>query len=142
MSAPLIYDADQVVLSVFGARIGGYADGEFLRVEPEGPDFGDVVGTDGQVTRFKTGDRRATATVLLLQSSASNDVLSAVSNLDRDSPNGAGVGEFLVEDLSGRTLLRGQCWISQPPTVSFGREAGPREWTLRISRLERFDGGN
>jgi hypothetical protein len=139
-----VYDADKVSVTVAGLIImTGYADGEFVRIEQEADDFSDVAGTDGEVTRSKTNDRRATATIILMQSSDGNDLLSQLSNRDRNGPNGAGVGPFLVRDQNGRSVYRAaSCWIRRAPNVSFGREAGSREWTIRLAKLERVDGGN
>jgi hypothetical protein len=138
-----VYDASEVSIAIGGINIeAGFADGEFLRIEQESDDFSDVVGTDGEVTRSKTKDKRATATILLMQSSQSNQALSALSNLDKTAPNGAGVVPFLVRDRNGDSLYESQhCWIMKGPDVSFDREATAREWTIRIANLERFDAG-
>lgn len=144
MGALKVYDADQVSISIAGIPIlSGFADGEFLKIEQEADDFTDKVGTDGEVTRSKTNDRRATVTILLMQSSAGNAALSALSNVDRLAPNGAGVGSLLVRDRLGTAVYSAaQAWISKPPDVSFDREATSREWTLRVADLTRNDGGN
>lgn len=138
-----VYDPDEITVSVFGILIGGYADGEFVRIEQESDDFTDVAGTDGSVSRAKTNDRRATITFVLMQTSESNALLSAISNLDRNTPGGAGVGAVQVRDRQGNTIYSGaEAWISRPPNASFDREVTSREWTLRVARLERTDGGN
>lgn len=139
-----IYDADQVTMILCNIPIdSGYADGEFLRIEQDSDDFSDVVGTDGEVTRSKTNDRRATVTVSLMQSSTGNTVLSALNNLDRNIPGGAGVGTLLVRDKQGTSLYTAaKCWIMKPPDAAFGREATSREWKIRIGNLVRLDGGN
>lgn len=139
-----IYDANEVTIVIAGIPIdGGFADGEFLRIEQDSDDFTDVVGTDGEVTRSKTNDRRATVSLILMQSSSGNAVLSALNLLDKKTGGGAGVGPFLVRDKQGTSLYSAsKCWIAKPPNVSFGREAGPREWKIRVADLERLDGGN
>lgn len=137
------YDPDQISLLVAGIPIKGFADGEFLTLEMEADAFSDVVGSDGEVTRSKTNDNRATATIKLMQSSDSNDLLSALYNTDLKAPNGAGVGAFLVRDRSGRSLYAATaCWIMKAPDISLDRTATAREWVIRIANLERFDGGN
>lgn len=138
------YNGAEVSVYIAGILIrGGLADGEFLRIEQEADDWLDVVGTDGEVTRSKSNDRRATATLILMQSSDGNDLLSQLSNLDQTTPGGAGVGSFQVRDQNGRARYNAAaCWISKAPNVSFGREVGSREWTIRIAKLERVDGGN
>ena len=137
------YNADEVDLIIAGVPIdAGFADGEFLRIEQESDDFGDVVGTDGEVTRFKTLDRRANVVVLLMQTSDSNQFLSALSNADRLLPNGGGIVPFLVLDTNGASLYEAlELWVQKPPDVSFAREPGTREWNLRVARLERNDAG-
>lgn len=139
-----VYDSDQVSISIAGLPVeSGYADGEFLRIEQEADDFTDVVGTDGVVSRSKTFDRRATITILLMQTSDGNALLSGLSNLDREAPNGAGVGALLIRDRQGTSLYQADsAWIMKPPNVSFDREATSREWTLRCDNLRRLDGGN
>ena len=139
-----VYDANEVTVSIAGLPIeSGFDDGEFVRIEQESEDFIDKVGTDGEVTRSKTNDRRATVSILLMQSSDANALLSGLNNIDRLAGNGAGVGPFLVRDRQGLALYAAaECWISKPPDVSFDREPTAREWTLRVASLERFDGGN
>lgn len=143
MSDMRVYDASEVSIKIGVITVdAGFADGEFLRIEQESDDFDDVVGTDGEVTRSKTNDRRATATLLIMQTSKSMQALSALSNLDRSTPNGAGVVPFMVRDRNGDTLYTGQnCWIRRPPDSSFDKLAGPREWMVRIADLIRNDAG-
>lgn len=139
-----VYDANEVTVNVAGLPIeSGFDDGEFVRIEQEADDFIDKVGTDGEVTRSKTNDRRATITVILMQSSSGNELLSGLNNIDRLAGNGAGVGPLLIRDRQGTALYTAaECWISKPPDVSFDREPTAREWTLRCASLERFDGAN
>jgi hypothetical protein len=139
-----VYDADQVSITLNGIPIdSGFADGEFLRIEQESDAFTDVAGTDGEVTRSKTRDNRATITILLMQSSSGNALLTALLEVDKSTPGGAGVGVFQARDRQGTSIhLAAECWISKAPDVSYDREATPREWTLRAANLENFVGGN
>lgn len=137
------YDPDQVTVSFAGIVLKGFADGSFVTIAQETDNFSDVVGTDGEVSRSKTNDRRATITFKLMQTSESNQLLSAIANADLDLPGGAGVGQLMVRDRQGLSLYRAdEAWISKPPDVDFDRGAVSREWTLRCARLERTDGGN
>lgn len=139
-----IFDADQVTVVAVGLPItGGYADGEFVAIEQDSDDFTQVVGTDGQVTRSKTNNRVAKVTISLMQSSDCNASLSAINNLDRNNPNGAGVGPLLIRDRQGTSLYTAsKSWVSKPPDVTYDREAGPRKWEITCADLVRFDGGN
>jgi hypothetical protein len=137
------YDSDQYSASFAGIPLAGFADGEWLRIERENQKFDDVVGTDGEVTRSKTNDDRATITIRLMQSSPVNDLLSAVYNLDGNTPGGAGVGPFLLRDQQGTTLITAEsCWIAKAPDVSMDRTATEREWVLRCAKLIEFHGGS
>ena len=140
-----LYDPDNVLITVAGIPIKGYADGEFCRIEYESDAFEDVVGTDGEVTRSKSNDGRATVTIRLMQSSPTNALLSALHTSDRNAPGGVGVGPFYLQDLSnlvGGTLLVGEkCWIAKPPDSSWDRTPTEREWKIRVAKLDGLDGG-
>lgn len=138
-----IYDANRVQVSFAGIPVQGFSDGEFLTINKASDAFTSVVGTDGEVARSKTNDRRATIEIKLLQTSLTNDLFAAVHKTDLESNGGAGVGSLLVTDLNGRSLYAaGNCWISRAPDVAYGREAGERVWTLECDELQEFTGGN
>jgi len=138
-----VYDPDQINISLNGIPISGYADGEFVRIEKESDGFADVVGTDGEVSRSKTNDDRATVSIILMQTSDSNILLSALHTLDRNVPGGAGVGALLIRDAQGTSIFAAsECWISKAPDVTFDREPTSREWTLRCAKLIDVHGGN
>lgn len=139
-----VYDANQVSMVFMGIPItSGYDDGEFLTIEQEMADFEKVVGTDGEVTRYKTNNRSATIKLKLMQSSAGNAALSVLNTLDISTPGGAGIGPMLIRDRQGTSIYTAsKCWISKPPDVKFDRKPTAREWTLECSDLVRLDGGN
>jgi hypothetical protein len=114
-----------------------------VSVEQNEDSFSLAVGTDGDACRAKTNNRSARITLTLLQSSLSNDLLSAVHNLDILSPNGDGIGPFLMKDNSGRSLFAAEkAWIVKPPTSAFAREAESREWVIETDNLVQQVGGN
>lgn len=139
-----VYDADQITIAFGGVALKGLAEDDVVTIEQDTDDFTDVVGIGGEVTRSKTLDRRATITIRLMQTSDSNDLLSAISNADVKAANGAGISAIMVRDRgTGRALFAGpESWIAKPPQVVYGRSAKVREWKLRVANLERYDGGN
>ena len=140
-----VYNADEVDLIIGPVIVdSGLAEDEFLRIEQESDDTEDVVGVDGEVTVSRTNDRRATATVLVMQTSIANDGLTILSNLVRSAPGMIGaILPFLVRDKNGRTLHEApNCWVRRAPDRSFGRTANTNEWQVRIAHLGRIDGGN
>lgn len=138
-----VYDSNEVTISIAGIPItGGFDDGEFIRIERDTEVFGDKVGTDGSVTRFKTNDDRATVTIILMQTADANDQLSTLLISDKNAPNGFGVGRLLIQDLNGRSLHESaQAWVQDFADVAYGREATAREWPIRVAQLQNFIGG-
>ena len=130
-------DADQVRVAVAsipisnGAGASGYADGQFLKISWAADTFITVVGTDGTVVRSKSNNRLLDIELTLLQSSVSNTALSALATIDQNQPNGAGIGSFVCEDLSGTTLvLCTRSWISKPTDITLNRSAEARLWKI------------
>lgn len=139
-----IYDADQVSLIAVGVPIdSGYADGAFVKLEMADDAFKTKVGTDGEIVRSKTNNFLAKMTVILMQTSDGNAKLSAIHELDKVSPNGAGVAPFMVKDRQGTSLHAGEfSWVVKAPDVTYDREATEREWEIAVILAERLDGGN
>ena len=140
-----VYNPEEIIFFIGPVLItSGFADGEFLRVEGETDDVQDVAGADGEVAISRSNDRRATVTLILLQTAQANAGLTVLSNLVRNAPNMAGaVQPCGVRDGNGSTRFAAEnSWIMKPPDASFDRTAQPREWPIRCANLVRFDGGN
>ena len=137
------YDPAQVAVVFAGIPISGYADGTFLSVEQNEDSFALQVGTDGEACRSKSNNRSGRVTFTLGQWSEANDLLSALHNLDINTPNGDGIGPLLVKDNSGRSIFSAEkAWIVKPPAAGYGREAESREWVVETDNLVQFHGGN
>jgi hypothetical protein len=134
------YDANKVVV-VFGANIlTGFADGSFLTVERSEDSFTVYVGSSGEVARSRSNNKTGTSTLKLMQTSLSNDILSAY--MVADELSGQGIVPFQVKDLQGTTLvLAKESWVLKPADAEFAREAGEREWKIQHAELEVFIGG-
>jgi hypothetical protein len=132
-----VADADRYVLQVAGTNLSlgqgqsGYGDGKWLSIKQKSPSFTSKEGTDGAVARAKTNRRLIEVQITLLQTAASNDYLSTLHNLDINQPNGAGIGSFLLQDLSGTTLVRcSQIWIVTFADIELDRDVSMRTWAL------------
>lgn len=135
------FDPKQVVLSFGGIPIGGYADGEFISIEPTSDDFQMSSGADGDPSRVKLNDETATLTLTLAMTSPSNDVLSGFRSLDKRT--GQGVVPLVCKDLSGRsTLFSGNAWIRKLPTTNYGKEISTREWAIDLTNFDMVVAGN
>lgn len=141
MNTVATYNSKRVIVTFAGQTLSGYDDGDFVSIEMDADTFAKKVGADGEVARARTNNDCARATIRLLQTSRSNDLLSAMHAADRAF--GTGKGPLAVKDLSGTTLFFApDAWVVRPPSVSFGREVGSREWALDTGPVEVFVGGN
>jgi hypothetical protein len=138
------WDATQLIMVFMGIGVStGFDENEFLEMEPEAELFGHKVGADGEVTRFRNNNRVNKITLKLMQTSIANTLLSAVANLDQNTPGGAGIGPMLVQDLQGTSLFAAQyCWISKMPKRTFAREVQVREWELTAVLAAELDGNS
>lgn len=137
------YSADEVIVTFGAVILGGFADGSFITVEQNEDSFSLVVGSDGDACRSKSNNRSSRITATLLQSSAVNDLLSAIHNIDINSANGDGINPILVKDKTGRTLHTAEkAWIVKPPSTVFAREPENREWVFETDNMLHFVGGN
>ena len=136
------YNPDQVSITCGGVAIQGFADGEFITVEQMTPTFDEVVGTDGEVARSKTSDKRLKVVIKLLQTSQSNPVLTSLHN--DDANDAAGITfEFQMEDTLGGSIAFGaESWVVEIPPASMDRTAKSREWEIHVANGDREEAGN
>ncbi|WP_454691129.1 phage structural protein [Achromobacter aloeverae] len=141
-STPKTYDPGQVKLVVAAHSVSGYATDTFVNVEPIADGTQSVAGADGEVARSISRDERLRFTVTLLQTSASNDVLTALYQADKLS-GGNGMFPIILTDLRGRTLHAvDSAWVTKLPPTGFGGTVGNREWVIETGSGDSFVGGN
>jgi hypothetical protein len=135
------FDPKSVSVVLGGKVISGWDDGEFISVERNNDMWALKMGADGVGARAKTNDKSGRVTMTLLQSSPSNDVLSAFAIADEAS--NAGAVPLLIRDGSGRTLVSAlTAWVVKMPAAAFAKEVGNRQWIVESDSLQIFIGGN
>lgn len=139
---PKVYNPDENLLELFGSVIGGFADGSMVEIDDNEDAIQAVVGTTGEVALSRVTNPLAVMTVRLLQTSDSNDVLSAQHRLGQTGRGLAGVGPFHFADLNGRTIVEGRAVVMKPPKITMDRSAKEREWKILLIKTNRVDGGN
>jgi len=138
-----IFDPSQFNVVIGGATMQGFSEDTMCEFEFESESMSDVVGVDGEVSRSKNMDRRAKLTISLMQTSDSNDILSAIYNASRVGTNGGDIVACRVEDTNGRLVIAGpECWIMDTPKPSYGKTAKEYQWVIRIANCDAFFGGN
>jgi hypothetical protein len=124
-----------------GSPITGFGDGTWITASRRNPTWSLTAGADGEVARAKSNDKTGSVVFTLLQSSASNDVLSALHLTDELTGNG--VGPILVQDLNGTTVLQGEtAFVEKPADVTLAKEVEGREWTILVGKFNMLVGGS
>lgn len=135
------YDPKQLSLICGGKIIHGFADGTSIEVERNSQAFNLKIGVDGEGTRAKSNDRSAKITIHLMQSSSSNDDLSAFAAADELS--NTGVFPVVAKDGSGRSLFASiTAWVQKYPKADFARETSERVWVIETNDMDFLVAGN
>jgi hypothetical protein len=135
------YDPARYRVVFAGTPITGFADGTFIAASRRNPTWAHTTGADGESARAKSNDRSGTVVFTLMQTSASNDILSAQALLDELSGNG--VSPLLIQDLNGTTIIQEEtAYVEQPAEVTLSKEIEGREWTILCSSLNMKVGGS
>jgi hypothetical protein len=135
------YDPKNVSVIFGGKILSGFGDGTFILAERNSQAFQLKVGVDGEGTRAKTNDKSGKVTITLMQSSGSNDDLSAFAVQD-ELTNSAAL-PLLIKDNEGTTLLTAlTCWVQKFANMEDAKEVSVRTWVLETDELNMFVGGN
>lgn len=135
------YVPEKVSVSIAGHIVSGYAEGSFVEVDYTNDRISMSKGADGETARVITSDDSGSVTIRLLQTSLSNDVLSALYLADITSHSG--LFPLTVKDDNGNTkIFSDAAWVKKLPTTSFGNELEDREWVIDCASLTVFVGGN
>jgi hypothetical protein len=135
------YDPKNVSVIVGGQTMSGFGDGTFVKFGRDENMWNKKIGVDGEGTRAKSNNKAGFMEISLMQSSASNDVLSGFAAADELSNTGA--VPVLIRDNNGRTLatcLTG--WVVKYPDTEFAKEVTVRTWRIETDELAIFIGGN
>lgn len=139
-----VYSQDEVSVNIAGNPIdGGRGDDEFISITQNEDDFTAKSGVDGEVTRSRNKNRITRIVLTLQATSASNDILSAIHNLDLKTDGGSGIFPIQVRDRAGtQVFIAPEAWIVKAPDLKFAKESGQTPWLIDCAEPERFDGGH
>ena len=135
------YAPDKVLVLVNGAPLTGLGEDTAVEITPTSDLSTSKVGIDGDVARSTGTDRRVDIVIRLMQTSPSNDVLSALVGLD--ILTGGRMVFITVQDLLARDIfVCPQSWLSRRPTITYAREVSEREWAFQGLPSIWFAGGS
>lgn len=99
-------------------------------------DWSDASDADGLVVRNRLSDTRGTITVTVSdQQQDTNTRLELLRTLDASSLTGF-FSVQMRDNLGQDFAFSGFSWISKPPDMTKGAEAGTKEWPIRTANLE------
>lgn len=118
------YSPKDVVCSWNGIAIEGFAPDSFLRLQRTSPLVTPVVGAGGQVALTRNADKTGTIEIELMQTSLSNQMLSAIQakqdNMELEEDISS---NFVIYDPSGSVLATGiNAWLQELPQIELGRD--------------------
>jgi hypothetical protein len=135
-----LYDPAAIVVTIGPNLLSGFGEGTFVKVSRDEDAFMKKVGVDGEVARARNRNRSGTVEITLLQTSQSNDVLSALAVADELT--GTGAAPLMIKDLFGTTLcMVPNAWVKKRADVEFGKEVADRSWVLDCDQIQHFVGG-
>ena len=134
------YDPKKIAITFRGNIITGIADGDF--VEITGDDgFEMRKGAAGDEDRINKNETGKDVNVTLMQTSISNDILSAI--YESDAINNDGKGPLQIVDLNGTSILySAQAYIKKSPDTTKGDSLGTTVWNFRAPQATYVPGGN
>lgn len=142
MASISLYSPKDVVVLLGGFyQVTGYAEDTFINILRDVKPFDAERAMDGEQARIYRKDTGYTVELTLAQSSPTNNILSAMYNVDIATQ----MGKFplMIKDLKGSTtFFAGTAWIESPPDVSFSNGMETRTWTFGTAQAALNIGGN
>ena len=129
------YSAEQVIVTIGGRIITGFADGDFITASYSSDRYTAKAGADGEVARSKTADRMGTVEVVLAHTSAANAELTDLFKMNLMG----GVDDIVditIADLSGNGLVTASAaWLMTAPDFVRGKEISENSWTIQCADM-------
>lgn len=142
MGSLLLYSPIDVEISIAGLHtVTGVADGTFVNITKDVEPFETERAMDGSIQRIYKHDEGYKLDITLAQSSPSNNIFSALYNMDVATQ----MGKFpvFVTDTKGSTKFFAlTAWVDRIPNVSFSNQLETRTWTLSCAQATITVGGN
>lgn len=135
------YDPKQVLLTVGGAIIDGYAPGTFINVEQQADMWSMQVGASGEGQFSKSNDESALITITLMPGSIGNAILESMRQADLIGNLGA--RPLTISDPSTLTQhIATSARVMRSPTRVYSTEAQGVEWVLGTLNLKTVHGAS
>lgn len=121
--------------------VSGFSEDSIVNVERNADTFMLYTGADDTNTRIYNANTASTVTLSLQQTSASNDILTALYENDRQTRNG--LFSITIRDNSGRSeFFSEEAYIGIVPSSAYSNQMNTREWVIHAPKLDTLIGGN
>lgn len=127
-----VYSNSEITVNFAGITIsaGALDQGDTITIEQSGPTYQVRKGNGGGASRARLYPSY-TVKVKVRQTSSENGLLSALHNLDKATPGGAGIAPLLIADRLGtQKLVDPEAFIEGDPKIAYGQEEQGLEWTF------------
>lgn len=131
-----MYSSDQVVVSLGGERLTGFAKGSAIKAELMSDEATDDVGLDGRVAVSLSVDRRGTFTFELQAGSPSNAVLQRYATLLRNRNPDAFFAVEVNDLMQRRQASAARCWVKKRAGLEAAPESGSNTWTVGAADMD------
>ena len=127
-------DPAEIFITFGPKRLTGFAEGTYFTATKVNDDFTYIEGSDGEGVFVRNPSNAWNITVVLQQSSKSNEVLSVARELDRNTPGG--VLSTMKASHRGTSLNSAKCRIIRPPDITFANGVESRTWSMIATFFE------
>lgn len=133
------YNLRRVAVTLNGVLLSGAADGDFVVVTPNAPDYNATPGARGEIAVSRNNDESGTVQFRFYQGASSQRaIVEQIIRVQRAT--GLQDGTFAkieIKDLqTGEHLVMDQCWSADKPGRNFGADQQAREYTFGFAELE------
>lgn len=135
------WDPQKFTITIGSIIATQFANGTFIKASHDEDLYSYEPSASGGVgCRIRNANEAGKFEVTLLKSSPTNDLLSALSILDRAT--GQGVVPVQVKDGNGAAVASAElAWVVKPADLERGKELGDVTWILQTPELKMVQGG-
>lgn len=135
------YSTKNVIISIGAVPIlSGFAPDSKISVSTDNDLYTHTADIDGLVNvRSRNNDRVVTITLKLMQGAQANDLLESYHTADKS--NNSGTFAFTMSEVGGKSVVTSSmAYIIKDPDLSYDKEVGVHEWTIRAIMPTRLTG--
>lgn len=123
------YDCRKVIITLGNHMVTGTADDNFITIAKQGDGVSSNVGCDGSIERSMDPNSQYKLTLVIQQTSPTNDWLEKQYSYDNDTCEG--MFPVLIKDLRGGEIFHAdEAWVVKPSDFVRGKAAANRSWEI------------